>query len=332
MGRRFVNQLGDAESVEEVYLVTDKQLRANKNGNPYVQIELRDRTGSIVGRMWNAGENVFRTFETGDFLLIKGKVQLFQGSMQVILTHVETMEPEKVDLTEFLPHTHQDVGKLLERLRGFLLKVGNPHLRALGEVYLMDGDFTRGLCQAPAGVRVHHAYIGGLLEHLVCMMDVAERIVPLYPEVDRDLLIVGIFLHDSGKIRELSYARAFGYTDEGQLIGHLSIGIEMLQEKVLQVPDLTGDPFPRELLLRLKHMILSHHGTLEFGSPKVPMTPEAVALHAIDTLDTRIHICQREIKEDRGPGAWTQYNQALGRRLYKGGPGDGSDADGDAGY
>lgn len=332
MGRRFVNLLGDGETIEEVYLATDKQLRSNKNGNPYVQIELRDRTGSIIGRMWNAGENVFRAFETGDFLLIKGKAQLFLGSLQIILTGIERMETEKVDLTEFLPHTHQDVGKLLEKLRNFLLKVNNPNLRALGEVYLMDADFTRGLCQAPAGIRVHHAYIGGLLEHLVSMMEIAERILPLYPDVDRDLLILGIFLHDSGKIRELSYARAFGYTDEGQLIGHLSIGIEMLQEKVTQVPDLTGEPFPRELLLRLKHMILSHHGTLEFGSPKVPMTPEAVALHAIDTLDTRIHICVREIKEDRGPGAWTQYNQALGRRLYKGGPGDGSDADGDAGF
>ncbi len=330
MGRRFVDQLGDAEAVEEVYLVTDKQLRANKNGNPYVQIELRDRSGSIVGRMWNAGDNVFRTFETGDFLFIKGKVQLFQGSLQVILTHLDRMESEKVELTDFLPHTKQDVGKLLEKLRGFLMKIGNPHLRALGEVYLMDGDFTRGLCQAPAGVRVHHAYIGGLLEHLVSMMDVAERILPLYPDVDRDLLIVGIFLHDSGKIRELSYTRAFGYTDEGQLIGHLSIGIELLHEKVAQVPDLTGEPFPRETLMRLKHMILSHHGTLEFGSPKVPMTPEAVALHAIDTLDTRIHICLREIKDDRGTSAWTQYNQALGRRLYKGGPGDGTDGSGDA--
>jgi 3'-5' exoribonuclease len=184
---------------------------------------------------------------------------------------------------------------------------------------LIDSDFMRGLCQAPAGIRVHHAYIGGLLEHLVTMMDVADRILPLYPDVDRDLVIMGIFLHDSGKIRELSYNRAFSYTDEGQLIGHLAIGIEMLNEIVAQVPKLTGEPFPRELLMRLKHMILSHHGTLEFGSPKVPMTPEAVVLHAIDTLDTRIQICLTEIKEDRGDSPWTQYNQALQRKLYKGG-------------
>jgi 3'-5' exoribonuclease len=325
MARRFVDQLGDGEAIEEVFLVADKQLRANRNGNPYIQVELRDRSGAITGRLWNAGEPLFRSFETGDFLFIKGKVQLFQGTLQVILATIERTDSQKVELNDFLPHTTHDVSKLLEKLRASLMKVGNPHLRALAECYLIDGEFMHGLCHAPAGVRVHHAYIGGLLEHLVTMMELAERILPLYPEVDRDLVILGIFLHDSGKVRELSYERVFGYTDEGQLLGHLAIGIEMLHSLAAKVPDLTGEPFPPELLVRLKHMILSHHGTLEFGSPKVPMTPEAVALHAIDTLDTRIHICLREIKEDRGNSAWTQYNQALQRRLYKGGPGDGAD-------
>ncbi len=328
MGRRFVDRLGDGENVDEVYLVTDKQLRANKNGNMYLQAELRDSSGSITARLWNATETLFRSFETGDFVFIKGKVQLFQGSLQLILSHVERMESQKVELADFLPHTEHDISKLLERLRTSLLKLGNPHLRALAECYLMDGDFMRELCQAPAGIRVHHAYIGGLLEHLVTMIDLAERILPLYPDVDRDLVVMGVFIHDTGKIRELTFDRAFGYSDEGQLLGHINIGVEMLQAKALQVPDLTGEPFPRELMLRLKHMILSHHGTLEHGSPKVPMTPEAVALHAIDTLDTRIHICLREIKEDRGNSAWTQYNQALQRRLYKGGSGGGGDTAG----
>ena len=321
MGRRYVEQLDDGENVEEVFLATDKQLRANKNGNLYLQLELRDRTGSISARLWSATEQLFRSFDSGDFLYVKGKVQLFQGSLQMILTHLERMESQKVELTEFLPHTEHDVSKLLERLRTSLLKVSNPHLRALAECYLIDGDFMRGLCQAPAGVRIHHAYIGGLLEHLVTMMDVAERILPLYTDVNRDLVILGIFLHDSGKIRELSFDRAFGYTDEGQLIGHINIGVEMLEAKAAQAPTLTDEPFPRELLLRLKHMIISHHGTLEHGSPKVPMTPEAVALHQIDNLDTRLHICLREIKDDRGNTPWTPYNQALQRRLYKGGGG-----------
>lgn len=319
MSRRYVDQLDDGENIEEIFLVTDKQLRTNKNGNPYLQVELRDRTGSISARLWNAGEHVSRSFDSGDFVFTKGKVQLFQGSLQIILSHLDRMESQKVELTDFLPHTEQDVSKLLERLRAVMLKLSNPHLRALAECYLIDYDFMRGLCQAPAGVRVHHAYVGGLLEHLVTMINVSELILPLYPEVDRDLVLIGIFLHDSGKIRELTYDRAFGYSDEGQLIGHLAIGIEMLSAMVKQVPNLTGEPFPHELLVRLKHMILSHHGSLDYGSPKVPMTPEAVVLHAIDTLDTRIHICLREIKEDRGNSNWTPFNQAMQRKLFKGG-------------
>src|SRR5438876_9129975 len=277
MSRRSIQQLADGDTIDEVYLVTDKQLRANRNGNLYLQMELRDRTGSISARLWNAGENLFRMFDVGDFLVVRGKVQLFQGALQVILNYIERAETEKVDLSDFLPHTEQDVSKLLERLRGYLLRLGNPHLRALAECFLMDDEFLRGFCRAPAGVRNHHAYLGGLLEHVVTLLDAADRILPLYPELDRDLLLMGIFLHDIGKVRELSFQRVFGYTDEGQLVGHLVIGVEMLNEKVARTPDLTGEPFPDELLLRLKHMILSHHGSYEFGSPKLPMTPEAIA-------------------------------------------------------
>src|SRR5437588_804100 len=258
--RRYVQELADGESIDEVYLVVDKQLRANRNGNLYLQLDLRDRTGSINARLWNAGEHLFRSFDVGDFILAKGKVQLFQGALQVILSHVERTETEKVELGDFLPHTEQDVSKLLERLRGSLMRLGNPHLRALIECFLMDEAFLRGFCQVPAGIRNHHAYLGGLLEHVTRMIDAAERLLPLYPELDRDLLLVGIFLHDAGKVRELSYGRVFAYTDEGQLIGHVVIGVEMLNEKVVKVPDLTGEPFPAELLLRLKHLIVRHHG------------------------------------------------------------------------
>ena len=164
-------------------------------------------------------------------------------------------------------------------LKDSLRKIGNPHLRALVECFLMDDGFVRDFCHVPAGVRNHHAYVGGLLEHVVTLLDAADRVLPLYPELDRDVLLAGIFLHDIGKVRELSFERAFAYTTEGQLVGHIVIGVEMLNEKAAKVPDLTGEPFPKELLLRLKHMILSHHGTYEFGSPRLPMTPEAIALH-----------------------------------------------------
>ncbi len=318
MARQFVQQMADGDAIEEVYLVVDKQVRANRNGNMYLQIELRDRTGSISARLWNAAEPVVRSFESGDFLLVKGKVQLFQGALQMILSHIDRMETEKVELADFLPHTEQDVNKLYERLCSLLRKMDNPHLHALAECFLMDQEFVQGYCKAPAGVRNHHAYLGGLLEHVVTLMECADRITPLYAELNRDLLLMGVFLHDIGKVRELSYDRAFSYSDEGQLVGHLVIGVEMLDEQVRRVPDLTGEPFPPELLLRLKHLIVSHHGSLEFGSPTVPMTPEAIALHYLDNLDAKVHSFTRDIREDRSGSAWTPYSQATQRRLFKG--------------
>src|SRR5438445_1483917 len=183
----------------------------------------------------------------------------------------------------------------------------------------MDEACVADCCQVPAGIRNHHAYLGGLLEHVVQLLSVADKVLPLYPELDRDLLLTGIFLHDVGKVRELTYTRVFAYTDEGQLIGHLVIGVEMLNEKAAKVPDLTGDPFPPELLLRLKHLILSHHGSYEFGSPKLPMTPEAIFLTCLDNLDAKIHSFTRDIREDRNQtSAWTPYSQSLQRRLFKG--------------
>lgn len=320
MSRRFVDQMRDGDNLDDVYLVTDKQLRANRNGNLYLLLELRDRSGGISARMWNSGDHVAREFSPGDFLHVTGKVQLFQGSLQVILNTVDRVEAQKVELTDFLPHTEQSVPKLQERLRAYLLRLGNPHLRALAECFLMDETFVTAYSTCPAGVKLHHAYVGGLLEHVVSMMDAAEKLIPLYPVVDRDLLLMGIFLHDAGKTRELTYTRAFGYSDEGQLIGHIPIAVEMLTEMAAKVPDLTGEPVPRELMLRLHHMILSHHGELNYGSPKVPMTPEAMLLHLIDSMDTRMHMVLRELKEDRNnPSAWTPYNANLGRRIYKGG-------------
>jgi 3'-5' exoribonuclease len=320
MARKFVRHMADGDAVDDVFLVVDKQLRANRNGNLYLQLELRDRTGSMSARLWNAGEPLARSFEAGDFVHIKSKVQLFQGALQMILSHVERVETEKVDLAEFLPHTEQDVSKLYSRLRDYMMKLTNPHLRALSECFFMDQDFVDAFCRCPAGVRNHHAYIGGLLEHVVSLLDAADKLCPLHPDLDRELLIMGIFLHDIGKVRELVFDRAFAYTDEGQLIGHLVIGVEMLNDQVKRVPDLTGEPFPTELLLRLKHMILSHHGSYEFGSPKLPMTPEAIALHHLDNFDAKVHSFTRDIRDDRTAGAWTPFNPSLQRRLFKGGP------------
>jgi 3'-5' exoribonuclease len=329
MSRRFVNQLANGDSVDEVFLVADKQLRANRQGNLYLHLELRDRSGNIGARLWNANEGLARTFEPGDFLHARGKIQVFQGALQVILSHIEPVDPARVEPEDFLPQASQNVAKLTARLRELLLSVRNPHLRALAECFLIDDEFLRKFTTAPAGIRNHHAYHAGLLEHVVTLMTVADRIADLYPDLDRDLLIVGIFLHDIGKIDELSYDRAFGYTDEGQLVGHLVMGVEMLRDKVERASDLTGEPFPNELLLRLKHMIVSHHGTLEFGSPKLPMTPEAIALHHLDNLDAKVHTFTREIRDDPSRDApWTPFHQSLGRRIFKGVAANSADGDG----
>jgi len=321
MSRRFVEQLRDGDAIDDIYLATEKQLRANRNGVYYIQMELRDRTGGISARLWNANEQLFRQFDNGDFVRVEGKVQLFQGTLQAIAERIERVEQNKVETRDFLPKTEQDIPKLYDRLKATLLKLGNPHLRALAECFLMDDAFVRDFITAPAGIKLHHAYIGGLLEHTLTMMEIAEKLLPYYPGTDRDQVLMGAFLHDAGKTRELTYMRAFGYTDEGQLVGHIPLGVEMLAEKAAKTADLTGESFPRELLVRLKHLILSHHGAMEHGSPKVPMTPEAMLLHSIDLVDTRMHMVLRDLREDRNnPTAWTPYNHNLQRRFYKGGP------------
>ena len=328
MTRRYVNQLANGESVDDLFLVVDKQLRANRQGNLYLHLELRDKTGTVGARLWNATEDLARTFEPGDYLRVRAKVQVYQGALQVIVSHLDVADPSQLDPAEFLPQGSQDVARLTARLRQHLMGLSNPHLRALAECFLIDDDFLRKFTAAPAGIKVHHAYHGGLLEHVVTLMDAADAIARLYPGLDRDLLMAGAFLHDVGKVDELSYDRAFGYTDEGQLLGHLVMGVAMLREKVGRAVELTDEPFPTELRLRLEHMIVSHHGTQEFGSPKVPMTPEAVALHYLDTLDAKLHAVAREIRDDPGRESnWTPFHPGLGRRLFKGTPApeDGSD-------
>lgn len=316
--RQFVGQLTDGTSVDEVYLAADKQLRVNRNGNSYIQLDLRDCSGAISARLWNAGEPLFRTFEAGDYIRVRGKVQLYQGALQMILAGFDRVEPGDVEAGDFLPQADVDTGRLLDRLRTLLRTVNNLHLKALAECFLMDEAFLADFAACPAGVKAHHAYLGGLLEHVVTLLEATDRLAPLYPAVDRDLWMMGIFVHDIGKVRELSFRQSFAYTDEGQLVGHLVQGVQMVAEKAAQAATLTGESFPDELLLRLQHVVVSHHGTLEFGSPKLPQTLEAVAVYALDTLDAKLNAVAREIRDDRGNAAWTQYNPSLQRRFYKG--------------
>ncbi len=319
MARRFVNQFGQQESVNEVFLASDKQLRPNRNGNLYLQVELSDRSGAINTRMWNATESLYRTFENGDYVRVEGNTQLFQGAMQLIATKLTKADPSDVDADDFQPLAAVEVDKLVVRMAEILRGMSNPHLLNLAECFLMDEQFMAKFSRAPAGIKTHHAYHGGLLEHVVTLMEVVLRIGPCYEQIDRDLLLVGAFLHDMGKIDELSYEREFAYTDEGQLIGHLVMAVRLLEEKAAEAEKLSGESIPEETLLRVKHMIVSHHGQYEFGSPKLPMTLEAVALHYLDNLDAKIGTFSQQMRDDPNVDSpWTLYNHNLGRKLFKG--------------
>lgn len=320
MSRRFVNQLRDRENVDEVYLAAEKQLRTNRNGKLYLQVRLADRTGSINAMLWNAEESHYNSFENGDYVRIRGTSQIHQGAMQVILAQVERVPAERITPDDFITLDDSDVTKLQAQLQEFLRTIRHPSLRMLADAYLADGDFMAKFSAAPAGVKNHHAYRGGLLQHVVSLMGMCRLAASHYPEVDSDLLLMGALLHDSGKIDELTYERDLGYSDEGQLIGHVVQGVVMLEHKILEIERTLNEDFPAELALRLKHMIVSHHGQYEFGSPKLPMTLEAIALHYLDDLDAKLFSIGQIIREDQNSDSpWTPYFANMGRKFFKGG-------------
>ena len=321
MSRRFIAQLTEHENIDQVFLVADKQLRANRQGNLYLQLRLSDKTGALNTMLWNANETLYGSFDNGDYLRVKGTTQVHNGSLQMIANRIERADVSTVDETDFVTLNNETIDKLADRMAEMLRGVGNPHLRNLAECFLIDETFMSKFCTAPAGVKNHHAYRGGLLEHVVSLMEVVSVVAPKYADLDPDLLLLGAFLHDAGKTDELTYERELGYSDEGQLIGHLVMGVTLLDHKVAEAEKLSGEIFPRELHLRLKHMIVSHHGEHEFGSPKVPMTLEAVALHFLDNLDAKMHTLSQLMREDaNSDSAWTPYQASLGRKLFKGAP------------
>ncbi|QDT66884.1 3'-5' exoribonuclease YhaM family protein [Calycomorphotria hydatis] len=318
MSRKYLNEYQDGDSVDEVFLLAEKTLRANRNANLYLLAQLRDKTGTMSGLQWNVTEESATKYSAGDFVKVKGKVQLYQGGLQMIVTSVKAVPADDLDPEEFHPQPGADVAHLVERLREILLGLSNPHLARLMPQFLDDQELMESLGQAPAGIKAHHAFHGGLLEHVVNILEVATLIEPRYPGLDHDVLKVGVFLHDLGKVRELEYDTTFAYSDEGQLLGHMEIGCEMLEEKIRQADADSEEKFPQELRWHLKHLILSHHGTAEFGSPKVPMTAEAIALHHLDALDAKIFEFSQTIADDpNAESNWTPFNPRLGRKLYK---------------
>ena len=319
MVRVFVKELKDGDSVNEIFLLADKQLRANRNANLYLLATLRDRTGIVSGLMWNVAEEMVQNVSAGDYVRVRGKVQLYQGGLQMIMTHIDHVPRSSCDEEDFQVQSQANAAPLLARLKELLTSLRCAQLLTLAQCFLDDEALVTGLCAAPAGVKAHHAYMGGLIEHVVSMSEVADRICVLYPALNRDLLLLGVLLHDLGKVRELSWDPTLAYTDEGQLLGHINIAIEILNEKLVNAASRLGKPLDQEIVLRLKHMILSHHGTREFGSPTVPMTPDAIALHHIDNLDARLHEFTRAIEDDlNADSAWTPFNPRNDRKLFKG--------------
>ncbi len=319
MSRSFVNQLADGQGVDEVFLASEKQLRPNRAGQLYLQVRLSDKTGSLNAMLWNANQRQFDSFSNGDFVRVKGTSQLYNGGMQIIAQEIDPEDSSKVDESHFVTMSPARIEKLAERLREIIGQIRNVYLRKLGQAFLDDDAFMSRFCKAPAGIKNHHAYHGGLLEHVVSVLELAEFAGQHYERLDADLLIMGAFLHDAGKIEELCYDPDLGYRDSGQLLGHMVMGVELLQRKITELAQNGDDEFPEALTTQLKHLILSHHGQLEFGSPVLPMTLEAIALTQIDNLDARINNVTQIIDEDANAGSpWTTYQPSLGRKIYKG--------------
>ncbi|MCS7238269.1 MAG: HD domain-containing protein [Thermoguttaceae bacterium] len=319
MTKRFVSQLHDQESVNEIFRATHKQLRPNRNGQLYLYCRLSDKTGSIDALLWNVSEEHYQAFEDGDYVRAEGLAQLYHGQMQIILRRITKVAGDQIDPADFFPLTQEQIHRLKVRLRETLREVTDPALATLVECFLIDDQFMQAFCELPAGVRAHHAYPGGLLEHVVTMLEMGLQAARCYPNVNKSLLLTGILVHDIGKLEELSPHPSAEYTDRGQLVGHVIIGIEMLHEKVRQAEMLSGEKFPPELLLRLEHIIASHHGEYEFGSPRLPMTLEALLIHHLDLMDSKYSAFMQAFTDTpQGDNPWSRFHPQLGRKLFRG--------------
>ncbi len=313
MKKIFVENIREREWVDSPFLVREKIMAMARNGKPYMTLKLMDRTGEVEGRVWERVDEFSDCFEKDDFIRVQGKASVYLGKMQLIVQEIEPLEEKTIELCDFLPAALRGAEDLITELREKVDSLRSPHLRALMESFLSDSEFLRCFSIAPAAKAMHHVYLGGLLEHSLAVADLADDVSRRYPTINRDLLITGALLHDLGKVAELSYLKSFDYTDEGKLLGHIVIGVEMLEAKIREIPD-----FPRRLSTLLKHLILSHHGQYEFGSPKRPKTLEAVVLNFLDDMDSKINGVRTHIeKEPDSPSAWTSYHRLYDRYFLK---------------
>jgi 3'-5' exoribonuclease len=309
----FVNELEPNKIVTTSFLVQSKEIRQKKSGELYLSLMLGDRTGDVDAKMWDNVAEVIDEFDRDDFVKVKGLTQVYHNRPQLTIHKLRRMDDSEIEFADYFPSSARDPEEMWSELRGVVASVGNPHLKALLEAMLDDGDVAQRFRRAPAAKTIHHAYLGGLIEHVLSLAKLAKLAADHYPHVDRDLLLTGVVLHDIGKIYELKYERGISYSTDGQLIGHIDIAMRMVGDKLRGLPD-----FPPRLRSLVEHMILSHHGRLEFGSAKLPQFPEALLLHYLDDMDSKMECMRALIANDRQvEGCFTSYNAALERPALK---------------
>jgi 3'-5' exoribonuclease len=309
----FVSDLQPDQIVTGTFLVQHKDVRQKKSGDLYLSLTLADRTGELDAKMWDNAAEAVETFAQDDFVRVKGLLQVFQNRPQLTLHKIQAVVEADIDVADYFPASKRDRDEMFRELQGVIAAIGNPHLKALLEAMFADEEIARAFRTAPAAKAIHHAWIGGLIEHVLSLCTLAKFTAAHYADIDLDLLLSGVILHDIGKISELKYARSFSYSTEGQLLGHILIGLRMVEEKARLVPG-----FPDKLRELLLHLIASHHGELAFGSPKVPLFPEAMLLHHLDNLDSKMECMRGLIERDRQiEGVWTGYSSALERSVLK---------------
>ncbi|MGA3189024.1 MAG: HD domain-containing protein [Bryobacteraceae bacterium] len=309
----FVSDLQPDQIITGTFLVQHKDVRQKKSGDLYLSLTLADRTGDLDAKMWDNAADAIETFAQDDFVRVKGLMQVFQNRPQLTLHKIQAVAEVDIDVADYFPASKRDRDEMFRELQGVIASMGNPHLKALLELIFADEETAKAFRTAPAAKTIHHAWLGGLIEHVLSLCALAKFTAAHYPDIDLDLLLAGVILHDIGKISELKYARSFSYSTEGQLLGHILIGLRMVEERMRQVPG-----FPDKLRDLLLHLIASHHGELAYGSPKVPQFPEAMLLHHLDNLDSKMECMRGLIERDRQiEGVWTGYSGALERSVLK---------------
>jgi 3'-5' exoribonuclease len=304
-------QQHENQAVTSNFVVASKQVKNKKNGDLYLSLTLADRSGQLQANMWDNVSDALNAFEQDDFVKVKGMVQKYNGRWQLTVHKIRKLADNEIDYADYVPKTSKDIDQLWRTLGEYVESFQNPWLKRLVQDFMADEAIATAYKNAPAAKTLHHAYVGGLLDHVVSLFTVCDLVVRNYPQVNRDLLLTGAFLHDIGKIHELAYQRSISYTTKGQLLGHMIIELEMLHEKLEQVPG-----FPDELKVLIEHLIISHHGQYEFGSPKLPMFPEALMLHYLDDLDSKMESMRAQFeRESELEAAWTSYNPSLARPL-----------------